>query len=70
MDVDRTYSEEGFLCHRETSFELEPSGAWKTKTEKELEEREEEVEIVGNIWRELNMIAGNKVCWCCFMEAL
>jgi hypothetical protein len=26
MEVDWTYTEEGFLCHRKSSFQLEPQG--------------------------------------------
>jgi hypothetical protein len=32
MEADWTYTEEGILCHRETSLELEPS---KDNAEKE-----------------------------------
>jgi hypothetical protein len=36
-EVNQTYDEEGFHCHRTTSFELEPSRTkYKRKTEKEM----------------------------------
>jgi hypothetical protein len=39
MEVDWTYTEEGFLCHREKSFELEPPRTTQErKTEKEMGE--------------------------------
>jgi hypothetical protein len=31
---------------------------------------EEEAEIVGKTWREVRTFPGNRVCWCCFVEAL
>jgi hypothetical protein len=32
--------------------------------------KQEEAAIVGKTWREIKPIAGNRVCWHCFMNAL
>lgn len=41
MEVEWMHTEEGFLCHRETNFDLEPPRTvYRTKTEKELEEND------------------------------
>lgn len=48
MEVGCTYTEEGFLCHRRTGFELEPPRTRKKrKTQKDLKKKEENAELVG-----------------------
>jgi hypothetical protein len=43
MEVDWTFTEEGFLCCRGMSFQLEPPRkTWKRRAEKKLEENDKE----------------------------
>jgi hypothetical protein len=51
MEVDWTYTEEGFLCHRKTRFQLEPQGQHRRGRLRRSWRRliEEEVSIVAII---------------------
>jgi len=71
MEVDWTCSEGGFLCHRETSCELEPPGTMRNgrprKSCRKMIEKDAATE--GKTRREVKEIPGT-VCWHCLGEAL
>ena len=61
MEVDWSYIEQGFFCHRKASLELEnPRRTQKKKTEKELEEQ---AGTMGKASREVKAIAAIRVLW-------
>jgi hypothetical protein len=71
MEVDWTFTEEEFLSHRETSFELEHQGQRRRgRLRRRCRAIQDEAEIVGKTSREVKPIAGNKVWWHGFIQAL
>jgi ribosomal protein L19E len=72
MEVDRAYTEEGFLCHSERSFDLKCRRTIrKRKTDKELGENNRGGSRNGK--KNLKTGEGNSwnwVCWLCCVEAL
>jgi hypothetical protein len=71
MEVDETFTEEEFLSHRETSFELEHQGQRRRgRLKRRCRTIQDEAEIVGRASRGVKPTAGNKVCWHGFIQAL
>jgi len=61
VEVDWSYIEQGFFCHRKVSLVLEnPRMTQKRKTEKELEQQ---AGIMGKTSREVKEIVGKRVLW-------
>jgi hypothetical protein len=61
VEVDWSYIEQRFFCHRKASLELEiPRMPQKRKTEKEMEEQ---AGTIGKTSREVKAVAGKRVLW-------
>jgi len=61
VELDWSYIEQGFFCHRKASLELEtPRMTQKRKTEKELEEL---AGTMGKTSRKVKAVAGKRVLW-------
>ena len=61
VEVDRSYIEQGFFCHRKASLELKnPRMTQKRKTEKEPEEQ---TGTMGKASREVKAIDEKRVLW-------
>jgi hypothetical protein len=61
-EVDQTYIDEGFLCHREHNLSWNPQGQHTRRRARSwMGTVEEDAEIMGKTWREVKAIAGNSV---------
>jgi hypothetical protein len=71
-EVDWTYTEKGFLCRGKQALSWKPQGHHRRGRPKRSWRKmiEEEVAIVGKIWREVKAMNGKKFHWCCFVETL
>jgi hypothetical protein len=69
--MEWVYTEEGFLCHRKASFlvpQAQCGGGRLRKSWRRI--IEEETATEGKTLKEAKVIAGNRMCWHCFVEAL